>query len=480
VKHLCVTVRWADDRYHGLLGRDGPREWPPSPFRLFQALVAGIGRSGALDSDIGRSLRWLEGKCPLIVAPRARPGRAISRFVPNNDGDAIPDRQRRLTGKTFRPTLILDRPDIHYLWRSDETCPADQLVLASRSLCCLGWGIDMAHADCRIVDEEQIRNLHGIRWFPRAGTTHDDGLLRVPASGSMDDLRRAHESALGRIQPGQPLHSVHKPEVFETVFYGSEERPLGRPVAVFRLRTVDDDWFRYPQAKSIHVAGMTRRAAIQAMTDFRPKEIQDVDVWVESFVAGHFSDRSEGQDRFSYIPLYSIGHEHADAMVRRVMITAPFGYDVQLEHLAKQLDGVQLEVEDGSVGPILDRPRIDDVSRMYLEPSISWASVSPVTLPGHDDHKPEKTRRLIQRALHQSGIENTCEFTWSALPNFPHCLPAHKYGGDGNPTGYFRPKYLEGLTAVHVRLQFQSAVAGPLSIGAGRHCGLGILANFRF
>lgn len=358
-------------------------------------------------------------------------------------------------------------------------CPADQLALASRSLCCLGWGIDMAHADCGLIDEEQIQNLPGIRWFPRAGTVRGVGSLRVPAIGSMDDLRMAHESALGRIQPGQPLHSVHKPEVFATAFYGSEERPLGRPVAVFGLRTVDDDWFRYPQAKSIHIAGMTRRAAIQAMTDFPPPQIHGVDVWVESFVAGHFSDKSEGKDRFSYIPLYSIGHEHADAMVRRVMITAPFGYDVQLEHLVKQLDGVQVEVEDGSRGPILDRSRVDDVTRMYLEPSTSWASVSPVILPGHDDHKPEKTKWLIQRALHQSGIENTCAFTWSALPNFPHCLSAHKYGSDGKPTGYLWPKYLEGLTAVHVRLQFQSAVSGPVSIGAGRHCGLGILANLR-
>ena len=98
---LCITVRWLDDRYHGLLNRNGPQEWAPSPFRLFQALLAGAARYGKLDSEIGKSLVWLESLGhPLILAPRECPGQIVQRFVPNNDGDVKPDRQMRLTGKT--------------------------------------------------------------------------------------------------------------------------------------------------------------------------------------------------------------------------------------------------------------------------------------------------------------------------------------------------------------------------------------------
>lgn len=97
-------------------------------------------------------------------------------------------------------------------------------------------------------------------------------------------------------------------------------------------------------------------------------------------------------------------------------------------------------------------------------------------LPGHDDHKPEKTIRLIRKAFQQSGIEQTGDFTWNAGPNFPHCLTAHTYGSHGERVGYFRPEYLEGLTAVHLQITFQKAIPGPLSVGAGRHCGLGVLA----
>src|ERR1700691_3310157 len=117
MSHLCITVRWLDDRYHGLLKREGPQEWPPSPFRLFQALVAGVARHGQLDSEVGESLVWLESlPPPLIVAPRSCPGQRVTRFVPNNDGDKVLDRQGRLTAKVSRPTIFLDPPAIHYIW----------------------------------------------------------------------------------------------------------------------------------------------------------------------------------------------------------------------------------------------------------------------------------------------------------------------------------------------------------------------------
>ena len=159
--HLCITVRLLDDRYHGLLNRDGPPEWPPSPFRLFQALVAGTARHGKLDSEIGKSLVWLESlDPPLILAPRSKPGRIVLRFVPNNDGDTEPDRQKRLTGKTSRPTLMLDVPEVHYLWPITEAVPQVQAAIeASHYLSCLGWGIDMAYGDGKVLNSQAVDAL---------------------------------------------------------------------------------------------------------------------------------------------------------------------------------------------------------------------------------------------------------------------------------------------------------------------------------
>ncbi len=474
--HLCITVRWLDDRYHGLLSREGPPEWPPSPFRLFQALVAGGARDGKLGSEVEQSLDWLESlPAPLIVAPRSRCGQIVTRFVPNNDGDRVPERQKRLTGKTSRPTILLGVPEIHYLWPIDGADPrAVGAIEASRCLSCFGWGIDMAYGDGRMLDSEEIAVLQGVRWYPKPGISREDGLLRVPIGGSLMDLSNAHQSALNRIEHGKPLRTVDKPRIFDQVYYTSAERPVGRPCEVFALRTASDDTYRYAHAKLMHIAGMTRRASIKAMK-YAPSGMSED--WVKSFVAGHRKEGENDHKQFSYIPLSSIGNEHSDAMIRRVMIAAPLGCDAELRHLAEQLDGIQLQPEGGGEGPFLDRLGSDWVVSQYLGPSTAWASVTPVILPGHDDHKPAKTVKIIEKALLQSGIEQGCQFTWSALPNFNNCLAAHK--SSGKSVSYFRPDHLKTLTAVHIRLTFRYPVAGPLSIGAGRHCGLGVLAAFK-
>ena len=474
MSHLCITVRWMDDRYHGLLDREGPPEWPPSPFRLFQALVAGVARSGELDSELRASLEWLESRpAPVIIAPRACNGQVIKRFVPNNDGDKVPDRQKRLTAKTSRPTIMLGAPEIHYLWPIGEDVPETPGVIrAAHLLSCFGWGIDMAYGDGRTLDDEAVGGLEGIRWFPNPGSFRDDARRRIPIGGSMMDLARAHEAALNRIEHGQPLQIVEKPKVFDFVPYVSAEEPIGRPYVVFALQKTTGDSYSYPHAQLIHIAGMTRCAAIKTMKLFPPEGKGEE--WLKSFVRGMKPQGETDHKQFSYVPLPTLGHQHADAMIRRVMIVAPFGCEAELRHLAGQLDGEQLQPEDSGERPILDCLRSDGVTRQYLGSSKTWASVTPVILPGHDDHKPEKTIKLIERALRQSGMEQGCQFTWSALPNFNNCLTAYK--PNERTIGYFRPGHLEGLTAVHLRIVFEHPVAGPLIVGAGRHCGLGVFA----
>jgi CRISPR-associated protein Csb2 len=487
--HLLITVHWLDDRYHGLLDREGPPEWPPAPYRLFQALVAGAARRGELEAEAGRALEWLQRlNPPMIIAPRSHPGQVVTHFVPNNDGNKKPNRQDRLTGKTFRPTLMLDPPNIHYLWEiiQDQVLQAENVCKAARYITCLGWGIDMAYADGQLIDGDQVSKLPGVRWYSRKNVRRDYGLLRVPTFDrekgldSLNDLKCAHQSALNRIEYGKPLNTVEKPKVFDCVFYESKERLLGRPYEVFELRRDDGGYFDYPQDRLIHIAGMVRHLAIAAMEKALP-EGADAE-WVNRYVAGHNCADAAGHFQFSYLPLPSIGHRHADHKVRRVMITAPVGDDRLLQHLVRRLNGLQLKPTAQTNldhPPTLVRVHQDNVARCYTQSADLWASVTPVILPGYDDHKPHKTRKLIEKALAQSGIDRRCEFAWSAFSQFPQSLSAHKYGLDRRPTGYIRPSHLLSQTAVHLRLRFHDGIQmpGPLAIGAGRHCGLGVLAR---
>jgi len=87
---LLLTVRLLDARYHGV------GDWPPAPFRLFQALVAGAygGRWRAEPEDMQQqkyaAFAWLERLDPPHIAhPTKLDGRGTIYFVPNNDLDAV-------------------------------------------------------------------------------------------------------------------------------------------------------------------------------------------------------------------------------------------------------------------------------------------------------------------------------------------------------------------------------------------------------
>src|SRR4051812_43821261 len=87
---FLLSVRFHDGRYHG------SGEWPPSPARLFQALVAGAARGKTLTEDDRRALAWLELRdAPVIASPPMRVGRGYKTYVPNNDRDTVESRSFR-------------------------------------------------------------------------------------------------------------------------------------------------------------------------------------------------------------------------------------------------------------------------------------------------------------------------------------------------------------------------------------------------
>jgi CRISPR-associated protein Csb2 len=139
--HLHISVTFLQPTCHARLGKEdaAPNEWPPSPLRLFQAMIAGAAARWAGDDGSPRgtltaaapvaALKWLESLCesspPTILAPRAVTGQAVPRYVPNNSadlvaakwagGDTLATFEDR-TKKVFRPTHLLDGSTVHYLW----------------------------------------------------------------------------------------------------------------------------------------------------------------------------------------------------------------------------------------------------------------------------------------------------------------------------------------------------------------------------
>ena len=131
--HFCVSIRLLDPAFHGR--RDGGEpEWPPSPLRVFQSLVAAAAarlRPEALSRPIRSAFTWLENQpAPVITTPAGVTASGYRLSVPNNamdivakawcrgndsnSGDANPATHR--TMKAVRPTLLIGGDAVHYLW----------------------------------------------------------------------------------------------------------------------------------------------------------------------------------------------------------------------------------------------------------------------------------------------------------------------------------------------------------------------------
>jgi CRISPR-associated protein Csb2 len=484
--YFCISVTFLDPLFHGKGDGDEP-EWPPSPMRVFQALLAG-SRTGCRNIEWSTAksdaFRWLERrKAPVIITPSARRASASTLFVPNNDSDKEFDRQDRLTTKHIRPHRLLDGSTLHYLWRIDESeerstkSYAELLCSEARHLKALGWGIDQVVGYGRILTEAKTAVLPGHRWRARDGYQPGQRTFRVPVEGSLEDLEAVHQSFLRRVNGKQycPRLRLRK---FDTVAYLRESVLPPRPSAVFEL----PEEIAFRQEDAVRVAAMLRSLACKLAREDTHKFPGESDL----YVAGHMKEDDQGRPRFSYLPLPTIGHAHADGMIRRLMIAEPLGGDGTHARWAKNRlrNALLKDHNNKDRGVLCDLWRSESkrVVDRYVGKSRAWCSVTPVILPGYDDFKaiprhnterPTKAERLLFKCLTHAGIsiESVKDVTLRRSPIWP---------GSQHPKHYHRPDYLKDHHARpgwHVRLVFHEPLAGPLAIGAGRHCGLGILAG---
>ena len=455
--YLCISATFLDPTFHGQKDR-GEAEWPPSPLRLFQALVAGCSyHDRTLSDEAVEAFRWLERqRPPVIVAPETVLGRTYRLFVPNNDGDRVPERQERLTGKTVRPQYLLEGQTVHYLWAiEDDSRPNHHvkvLCWRARHMMALGWGVDMVVGNGRVLDNKEAERFTGVRWKPWSGVRFPDQPgLRVPTGGSEQDLRDAYQSF---------LHGDYRPPLaFDTTAYLPATVLPPRPYAAFELRN-RNAWAVFRQEDTCLVAAMLRHGACEAAK----RDTHHFPGGSEVYVAGHLTGQGT-PPRFSYLPLPSIGHLKSDGAIRRVVIAEPFGGDGQHAGWAsRRLHGSGLLDQRQGWRAMLISSGQDAVVHSYVGSSREWSSVTPIILP---PHRREKSRSLFLRAAQQAGLPRIDEFSFRGAP----CWPRSEH-----PRCYRRPGYLRQATAYHVRVRFKDPVSGPLALGSGRHCGLGVLA----
>lgn len=476
MSYLLLTIRFLDGRYHGR--RDGGEpEWPPSPMRLFAALLAGA-KSRWSDCHC-EAFKWLEGQPPLIRAARGRRGATLLTYVPNNNSDSG---KTSRTGKIIRPTLLDGPPVVQYLWpvEPDEEAYAQIIAETVRHIRALGWGIDLAVGQGVILDAlppvmEGLGEYHARPAGVGGGVS-----LRVPACGSLHSLEKIYQSSLSRIRPDGTIYDQPGGPVCETRAYATGD---DRPFCAFALQTPDENAFSLRPQQIKALVGMIRHAAAcDAVRQTMANSNKAIDV--DRAVLGH--PPSGPGPRLSILPLPSIGHPHSDGHIRRVILAeSPDGDGLLCRALSQTLDGRSLQPlpEDETLPCEIRLARLlpgDRFLQRYTRPSQSaaqlWASVTPVLLPGYDDRKQhhgnqqrrlERAETLICKALSQAGMDVPASIAISRVPWWPGSLHVRDYCPREKLSHY--PRY-------HVQLSFDRPVTGPIAIGAGRHVGFGIFA----
>jgi len=500
---LLISVRFHDGRYHGT----GP--WPPAPARLFQALVAGAARGGAIPDDAAAALGWLEGlDAPVIAAPPARPGQPYRNYVPNNDLDARggdPARVAEIRApKQIRPRLFDADIPLLYCWtfENDPDEHAKAILAIAEGLYQLGRGVDMAFATAEILGAEEAEK----RLEDHGGAIHrpskggDGDLLACPGPRSLDSLIDRHRkmgerfTRAGKGRKTQYLFNNPPRPRFRQVAYDS---PPVRRLYDLRNFTTDADFHPRPLK---HVAPLTESLRDRAATRLSKALPDKADVIERVF--GRVKDMSEADkaERIRITPLPSIGHAHAESSIRRVLVEIPPNCPLATKSIDWAFSGLTLGVDD-------ETGEIDSESACHLVPADHrrmmshygirrtgarrWQTITPAALPEKaarrridPDHVREQAkdgkerfreeRRAgvsVVRALRHAGICTPVESIRVQRE------PLHRQGARAEDFAHGDRFTKHRLS--HVEITFAAPRTGPVVIGDGRYLGLGLLAPLR-
>lgn len=485
---LVIEVRFHDGRYHGekdgFRGDDG---WPPSPGRLFQALVAGAAHGGSIPSEDQRALHWLEELVPpRIAAPAARRGTRLPNFVPNNDLDAKGGDPSKVgdirVSKSWRPHFFDAEQPLLYVWDFDPpTDAAERVCGIAAKLYQLGRGFDMAVATGGVVDcdksQDMLANYPGVIRRPFGA-----GVVPVACPGTLSSLVERRKQQRVRFRPneaeGRGLLFMQPPKaLFKHVGYDSENRFL-----YFELRE-DSKFAPYPLSYAASLMTGLRAAAAHKLQAALPEKTGEI----ERFLIGRGSGPQDIAQRVRMAPIPSIGMEHTDPSIRRILIEVPPECPIDWRDIKWAFAG--LEPVGQQTGRILSGRLVSAVDTAmfdrYTRPAHRFRSVTAVALLGtvrlprktaSGDQTGAANRRAIETRAGAAVAQALRHAKVLQKPSFIHVQrePLHRHGARADTFAEgsrFSPKAMW-----HVELRFPSAISGPLIIGDGRFFGLGLMA----
>ena len=521
---LLLSIRFHDGRYHGA------GDWPPTPARLFQALVTGAARGTKLANKDKEALEWLETlEAPVIASPVIRRGQVFKNYVPSNDLDNFGGDPNKIIKrgkkkgpainfirgpKLVRPRIFDAETPLLFIWtfngdENDEDNARTICRIAER-LYQLGRGVDMAWAWAEFLDagevETRLARHGGVVHRPSEGETGK--ALLCPKKGSLASLKERYDANRTRftyIKEGkrdQQLFSQPPQPRFAKVAY---DTPTQHFLFELRAATHDASFVPWPSTRAAELVVALRDKAAGRLKEALPGEAGKID----RVLIGREATEEDKAARVRILPLPSIGYSHADRAIRRVLVEVPPNCPLRADDMAWAFSG--LEEIDPTTGEILwslvrtaERGMLDhygvgdeqgcerDDERKEERGMLDhygvgtskqhgfrvWRTITPVVLPvmrmgrGASGAKrvagEAKAARDVMQALRHAGV---------AVPVESIRVQREPFDRNGARAEEFAmPARFAARGLHHVEIAFAQAVRGPLVIGNGRYLGLGLMA----
>ena len=484
---LLIVARFHEGRYYGQEdGFNDTHGWPPSPGRLFQALVAGAAFGARLQMEDEQALKWLEGlDPPRIAAPAARRGRQVELFVPNNDLDAVggdPARASKIRApKSWRPYFFNADEPVLYIWGFEAgLTQARRICVIATNLYQLGRGVDMAWASGYVLRPKEaavrLASHSGSLRVPR-GT----GKTATPTRGTLDSLvdryqrkRKRLHTVVDKRNRRYTLFTQPPKASFAYTGYDAPSQCLH-----FELRGKNGSFVPFRLASVAPLITSLRDAAAQRLQQSLPTKY----ALLERLIIGRGAGPSDLAQRIRLIPIPSIGTEHTDLLIRRIMVEVPVDCPIRVDDLKWAFAGLPLYVPrvENELGYLTS----SDDSRMaerFMRQEAVFRSLTPVALSSVQ-------RRRIGSAGQKTAEERIREEQQAAGAIVQALRHIDIRARPTNIRVQREPFQKRGMRAElfadgsrfskhglwHAELQFRENVPGLLVLGDGRFCGLGLM-----
>lgn len=475
---LTISVHLLDGRYHGAM------DWPPSPFLLFQALVAAAWTGREANKQEKAALEWLESlPPPTIFSPRALQAKRTTYFVPRNSADECKGDTKKFVKmrdpKVSAPWLMNGESVFHYLW---DVLDVGQFRLSLESLVHrlyqLGRGVDMAYASMEVLDRQQLddmRNYSGVTYHADTGDAGD--AVRCPHKGSLQSLLARHAAQRVRLKNNM-LTQAPRPS-FVSASYNS--LPTWLLFDILERGSGE----RYSPQPVCKVAALVER-----IRDLLAESLRALGgKLVEQVIIGRNAEEVDKHRRIRIIPLPSIGSIHADQAIRRILVEIPPGCPIQDDDIRWALSGLDMSVDISTgeqmdeTGPLLvvasDKKMLEHYGIVSSNKRwCVWRSVTPVALM---IRRPRGGKAGGGRAKYLGSVAHAVRqaFRHAGFTGDIGVLRVQRepFDAKGEPSGQFaHGKRFISQQLYHVEIMFSDPVRGPVVIGNGRYLGLGLLA----